>query len=288
MALGVHRHEPEVLQEAGIHPAPGARVVGRHVVDDVVLEPPQRLAGGQVVDRGGRFAGVDRAAHHRHRARQRLAARGHQRDRRQHRHGRLAHADHVQVVGADVADEVLHVADVVVQVERAGGRGDHARVGPVGDVDLVVGQQGAHGVAQQGGVVAGQRRDDQHGRIVLEVAQLVFVVGEALEAQQAAERLVQRDTLHHRHRDAVHFDLMDAEFRLLVLLAEPVHQFECGGGALGTRQAAQPAVLRRIHLGAGIGEIGAGRQAGAPEFMPVVKQHRCGDPVVEGFCGNAA
>src|SRR3546814_3058848 len=45
----------------------------------------------------------------------------------------------------------------------------HARINPVGEVDLVVGKQGAHGIAQQGRVVARQRRDQQHHRVVLQI-----------------------------------------------------------------------------------------------------------------------
>ena len=54
----------------------------------------------------------------------------------------------------------------------------------------------------------------------------------ALEAQQAAERLLEGDALDHRDRHPFHLDLVDAEFRLLVVLAQPVHQFERGRGAL--------------------------------------------------------
>jgi hypothetical protein len=39
VAVGVHRHEAGVLQEARVDAAPGAGVVGRHAEDDVVLEP---------------------------------------------------------------------------------------------------------------------------------------------------------------------------------------------------------------------------------------------------------
>jgi hypothetical protein len=66
---------------------------------------------------------------------------GHQRDRGQHRHGRLADRDHVHVRAKQVADEVLHVIDVVVQVERAVRQRHHARIGPVGDEDVVVGSR---------------------------------------------------------------------------------------------------------------------------------------------------
>jgi hypothetical protein len=62
-------------------------------------------------------------------------------------------------------DELAHVGDVVVEVEGADLERHHARVDPVGDVDLVVRSMGAHGVAQQRGVmVSRQRRHHQHGR----------------------------------------------------------------------------------------------------------------------------
>jgi hypothetical protein len=48
-----------------------------------------------------------------------FAAAGHQRHGSQHRHGGLADADHMAVAidALQVADELLHVVDVVVQVE---------------------------------------------------------------------------------------------------------------------------------------------------------------------------
>ena len=42
--------------------------------------------------------------------------------------------------------------------------GDVARVVPVGDVDVLVGEQRAHGAAQQRGEVARERRDQEHLR----------------------------------------------------------------------------------------------------------------------------
>ena len=50
-----------------------------------------------------------------------------------------------------IFDEVV---DEIVQIEVAVRRGDHARVGPVGDVDFRVRQQGFHRSTQQGRVVA--------------------------------------------------------------------------------------------------------------------------------------
>jgi hypothetical protein len=53
------------------------------------------------------------------------------------------HTEITCTFGADVADELLHVVHVVVQVERALGQRHHAGVGPVGDEHLVVVQQGS-------------------------------------------------------------------------------------------------------------------------------------------------
>ena len=182
--IRIHGNEAGVLQEAGVDGAASARIVDRHVEDDVVLEPCVALVRGQVVDRRRALASVDRAAHHGHRARRRLAIAGHQRDGREHRHGRLADRDHVDF-RADVADEFLHVGDVVVEVERPFLDRHHARVGPVGDVYLVILKHLAHGFAQQRRVVAGEWRDDENRRLRLDALERRQVVGETLEAEAA-------------------------------------------------------------------------------------------------------
>ena len=57
------------------------------------------------------------------------------------------------------ADEVL---DVLVEAEAAVLERHIARVVPVGDVDVVVGQHRAHGAAQQRREMARQRRHQEH------------------------------------------------------------------------------------------------------------------------------
>ena len=44
-------------------------------------------------------------------------------------------------VGTEQPDELHHVVDVIVEVERPGGQRHLARVDPVGDADVVIGQQ---------------------------------------------------------------------------------------------------------------------------------------------------
>ncbi len=134
-----------------------------------------------------------------------------------------------------VADELLHIVDIVIKVELAVGQGYGACVFPVGDIDLVVFQHGLDGVAQQGGVVAGQGSHDQHCRLTLEFCERGGVIGEALEAAQLAKRLVDFNPFVNGNIGAVHIDGLDVEGRLFVVLAEPVNQAVTGGHALGKR-----------------------------------------------------
>jgi hypothetical protein len=58
------------------------------------------------------------------------------------------------------------------------------------------------------------------------------VIGEALEAQQPAERLFQRHVLLHRDVDAVDRGALDVEAWLLVFLGQPVHEVKPGRQSL--------------------------------------------------------
>jgi hypothetical protein len=177
----------------------------------------------------------------------------------------------VQLVGADVADEGAHRVDVVIEREGAGILGHHARVDPVGDVDLVVLQQGAHGVAQQRGVMAGERRHHQHDGVVLQVFHHGRLVGIALEAQQPAEGRGKLALLDDRHGVAVRNHLADAELGLLVGLAEAMEQLIARRGACRAGQLREPASGIGIGLGGGFGAIDPGRQPHALHFVDEVK-----------------
>ena len=273
VAVRVHGDEAGVLQEARVHAAAGTGVVGRHAVDDVVLEPLVAALHGQVVHGGGRLARVDGAAHHGHGDGGLLAAAGHQRHGGQRGHRGLAHADDVAVavLALHVADELLHVVDVVVQVELALGQRHHAGVLPVGDVDLVAFQHGAHGVAQQRGVMARQRRHDQHRRLHLQLFQRRRIVREALEAQQLAEGLVDLHALVDGHLDAIHVDLADVELGFLVILAQAVEQGIGGRYALRHGQLAQQGVAVAVGLGGGIGHVGKRLKQRTLRFVDLIK-----------------
>ncbi len=236
------------------------------------LEPVDRVGGGEVVDLGRAAACVDRSAHEDEAARLRLARGRHERGRRQHGHGRLADGDDVQALGPDVADELADVADVIVEREGAAIGRDVARVDPVGDVDLVGRQQRAHRVAQQRRVVAGERRDDQDRRFLLQLGDDLRLVAVALEAEQPAEGLVQHRLFDDGHLGAVDGDLGDAEGRLVVALPQPVEQLVPGGDVVGAGQLGEPASRFGEHPGRHLSHLDGGRHQSAVVFEEAVQQ----------------
>jgi hypothetical protein len=125
----------------------------------------------------------------------------------------------VQIFRANVTDEFLNVSNVIVEVELALFERHHARVDPVGDVHLVVLQQRAHGVAQQGGVVAGQRCAHQHDRFVFQLADSAAVVSETLEAQQTAEGFLHDRLFDDRDVMTIFNNLVQVEFGFFVVFA---------------------------------------------------------------------
>ena len=202
MAVDVHAHEGGELHEAGIDLAPAAAIAIGHRRDQVLLEPLDRLALGELVDLGRVDAGVDRARHQRHRARlRRIVALRHHRRRHQRGDARLAHRDQMRA-----RPDLFHEADqwpiYSSKPKRPSLGRNVARIVPIGDVDVVFGQHGAHGGAQQRGEMAGQRRDQQHARL-----RLVDVL---LEMQQRAERRHIGGLLGHRHLAVADHDAVDA------------------------------------------------------------------------------
>ena len=138
-----------------------------------------------------------------------------------------------------------------MQVERAGGQRHHAGIGPVGDVDIMLQQQAAHGVTQERRMMARQRRHQQHGRLLEGREFLGRQV--LLEVEQSTERLLHGHFLDDRdflpgegHRD-------DVKGRFFIFLAQPIDQFVARGDALGERRMCQ--------RGDGVGEQ-AGRCLG--------------------------
>ncbi len=211
--------------KAGIDAAPGAVVARRHDIDQVALEPADRPAGRQPIDLGRVDAGVDRARHQGHAARLcRVVVLGHDRDRRQHRDAGLAHRDDMRA-GAHDFEKRDDVVDEVVETETAVAQADVARIVPIGDVDVVLGQHRAHGAAQQGREMARHRRHQQHPR--LRRLHVLF------KAQQGAERRAVDLDLAHRDRPVGDLDMVDAKGRAAMAQPGAGDQLTEGGdGAL--------------------------------------------------------
>ena len=149
VALEVHAHEAVELEKARIDVAHEAGIWKRHLGDDVAAEPVGAALFGELVHRGRIDARIDRPAHQHHGSRHiRIVVRLHERDRGHDRHRRLAHRDHMGVAAERVQDR-NHVVDVIVEIEAPFRQRHHARIHPVGDVDIVIGQERLDGAAQQ-------------------------------------------------------------------------------------------------------------------------------------------
>ena len=130
----------------------------------------------------------------------------------------------VAILGLQVTNKFLHVVGVIMQMKLTFCQWHCAGIFPIGDVDLVIFEHGAHSVAQQRGVVARQRRNNQYCRLVFKFLQSGNVIGEALEANQITKRFAHFDALIDRNFNIAHFNCIDAEFRLQIIFAQTVHQ----------------------------------------------------------------
>ena len=194
---------------------------------------------GELVDAVGIDARVDRPAHQDHGLRHvRILVGFHQRDGGQHRHRRLAHRDHMRIAAEHVQDG-NHVVDIIVEIEAALRHRHRAGVAPVGDVDVVIGQEGLDGAAQQRRVMARHRRDDQQ----LRLRPARRAREGALEMQQPAERPLPHRFDMHRHAFAADDGRIDAPFRPAVDARRALEQFGRGGNRFavgGVRRAGWP------------------------------------------------
>ena len=176
--------------------------------------------------------------------------------------------------GNEDRDQELHVLDVVVEMKGALGQRHHARVGPVGDEDLVVMQQTLHRVAQQRGMVTRQRCHHQHRRLLLHGVECAAVVGEALEAQQPTEGLLHRHLLLHGDLHVRDQGRGDAEWRLFVFLGQAVQQVETGRNALGQWELCKRRQRVVVELGGSAGELREGRHQCALGLVDLVKHQK--------------
>src|SRR5271166_4950856 len=100
-------------------------------------------------------------------------------------------------------DEADYEIDEVVETEPAVKERYVSRVYPVGDEDVMVGQQRLDGAPQQGREVARERRDDQDGR--------PYAGGILAEVEQVAKRIGGDDLLVDGNLLATDRDGADAE-----------------------------------------------------------------------------
>ena len=141
--------------------------------------------------------------------------------------------------------EADHQLDEIVEIEPAVKQRHVARVLPVGQVDVVIGQQGLDGAAQQGRKMPGERRHHQHRRLL---------AGPILaEMDEVAERMRSDGLLLDGDFPALDRDRADAKIRPLmrqVGMGEQVHR---RGGAAHARQVAdrQPRMAQPVMGGPG-------------------------------------
>jgi hypothetical protein len=147
-------------------------------------------------------------------------------------------------------------------MERPLGKRHHARVRPVGDIDIVIREQRTHRVAKKRGVVSRQRRHQQQFRLLArERSQL------APEMQQPAEGLFDHDALGDRDPRAVDHGVGNAERRFFVVLREPVENFGTGGQLAARGKIGERAERVGEEIQAGFGNGIPRRESGELKFM---------------------
>ena len=151
-----------------------------------------------------------------------IAVRFHQSDRREHRHRRLTDRDHMRVAAKQVQNG-NDVVDVIIEIEAPFGERHHARIDPFRDVDIVIGQESLDRAAQECGVMARHRRDDQQLR--LRTARRAHEG--PLEVQQPAERTLPNGLDVDRNLLAADGGRIDAPFRPAVAPGRTLEKFHC-------------------------------------------------------------
>ena len=178
-------------------------------------------SGRQFGHHGRCRGGVDRPPHQDHRGGLvGIVVLGHQGNRAQNRHGRLAHRDDVGL-RAEVRQERHHVRNVVFQIEGAAGQRHRARVEPIGDVDVVLGQQRLDRAAQKRGVMTRHWRDNEN--------RWMHLIGRTFEMDESAKRLGEHRDFPDRHSVTVDRGDGKAKSRFPEPPRRALEQFRPGG-----------------------------------------------------------
>ena len=198
MFVDIHRHETGELQKARIDIAHKTGIGQRHFDNAVFLEPVDAAFHRQLVDNRGAAARVDRPAHQGHGIRRcGILIHLHAANGRQHRHGRLAHGNHMHI-GTEKGHDLAHIVDIVIKIETAFIERDETRIDPVGDIDFMGRQKGFHRAAQQGRIMARHRRDDQDFRLADMLA-----INHPVEMDHIAKCFLEHDAFGDLHVNPV-------------------------------------------------------------------------------------
>ena len=257
VALRVHAHEGGDLQEARVDAPAGAGKRFRHDSNQVLPKPLDRFGCRQFVDLRRRNPRVDRSRHQRQACGLvRVVVFRHQSHGRKRGDGGLANRHDMRLRPHEL-DEVDEVLDEFVDAENAGVERYVAGIAPVGDIDVVIAQQGLDRAAQERGEMAGHGGDKQHARLVLGVL--------AREAQQVAKGRRQHGFFHDVHDDAVELrQLRDAEFRTLMGEARETDEFVVGLHATKWRDEARRSPLAQQAL------AGQGRPPNSIAYLRII------------------
>jgi len=117
---------------------------------------------------------------------------------------------------AEVANEVDHVLNVIIEIEAARHHRYFARVAPVRDVGIVFREHCFHGAAQQCREVSRHGRNNQHLGVIALAAHCLV----AFEVDEVAKWLAQHHFLLDRRRLPQNRGLIDAEFRFAVAVRQ--------------------------------------------------------------------
>ena len=142
----------------------------------------------------------------------------------------------MQPLGAQEAHERHQVIDVVLQPKAARCERHLTRIDPVGDVDVVVGRKGTHGVTQERCEVAREGRAEQHLGLRIEARARGLRLCPAHEAHELTEGRRDHDLFGDREALAFKLDLRDVEGRSRVFLRQPMDKLPARSGRLGTWQ----------------------------------------------------
>ena len=161
----VHAHERGKLDETGIDAPPSAGIAPWDGIDQVALEPADGPARCQPIDLRRVDPGIDRASHQGHAARlRRIAVCAMTATAASAATQGWQTASDMRA-GAQHFEEIDNVFDEVVEIKAGRAAADVARIVPISDIDVVLGEHRAHGAAQQCGKMSGHRRHQQHSRL---------------------------------------------------------------------------------------------------------------------------